>query len=140
MFTCLFSEFTSISPAGCGSFPLLTHRTCLPFFYLFSPQFPIFLLNAFVLPNIMYFLATSLHFTLPCGFMLFSIIYIHIYFLSPTLSHPPSRAALFNLIYHLTSFIPSPPLTHTIASVSSLSPSTITSNPPLPPHWDTRDK
>ena len=112
----------------CGSFTLLTHRTCLPSFLLFSPQFYISFLHGFVLPNIIYFLATSLHSSLP-----FHAIPNYIY-ISPANALSLPRAPHFStsLITLSATFIPSPSLTHTTAPVSSLSPSTTTSQSHIP--------
>ena len=96
--------------------------------FYFSPfSFIFFLLHGFMLPNIMYFLATSLHSSLRFH-AIFNFFFAN--------SLPPSRAALINFIYHIipTAFIPSPLLTHAIAPVSSLSPSIPTSNSPHQPH------
>ena len=91
----------------CGSFPLLTHRTCLPGFLLFSPQFYIsFLHDGFVSPNILfsrYF--TSLLPAFPCYPQLYT-------FFSSQRSVPSSRAALLNPIYHIIRHIYSFTFTH----------------------------
>ena len=113
MLTCLLSEFTSVSPAALSP---SSHITCVYVFLLFSPQFPIFLLHAFVLPNIMYSPAV-LHFTPSCSFVLFSIICMCFFSLANAL--PPLRATLYNLITSSITLIPSPPLTHTITPISS---------------------
>ena len=118
----------------CGSFPLLTHRTCLPGFLLFSPQFYIsFLHDGFVSPNILfsrYF--TSLLPAFPC----YAQLYI---FFSRQRSVPPSRAALLNrpnlshypqhLFLHLHSLTPPLPFLPFLLPLQPLSP-------PLPLHWD----
>ena len=81
-----------------------------------------------------------LHFTPPCGFMLFSIIYIFFFFLTNALFLPHTPHFSTSFITSSTTFIPSPPLIHTVTPVSSLF--SFHYNLQLPPHWDpnTHDK
>ena len=92
----------------CDSFTLLTHRTCFPVFLLFSPQLHISLLHyGFVLPNIIYFFATSLHSSL--RFHAIPTIYF-----SPAYALSLPRAPHFSTQFITSSatFIPLPSHTH----------------------------
>ena len=84
----------------------------------------------YILSNIIYFLATSLHSSLR-----FHAIFNCIYFsLANALSLPRTPHFSTSFITSSATFIPSPSFTHTSTPVSSLSPSTTTSNPPHTHH------